>query len=195
MMRLRARTYGISIGQMNQGPLNAITDVKGVGVGHSTLIQDDSIRTGVTAITPHNGNLYDSKVKGAVDILNAYGKSVGLEQIIFEGWIETPIMLTETLNTYRVADAVIDYYKENFETSPRSLNCIVGETNGGFLTDNLNRHIGIEQVFEAIDRARNPMEGRNVREGNHGGGTPMTGYGFKGGIGTSSRIIARAQYS
>ena len=188
-MRPRAREYGVTLGSLNTGKLNAITDVDGVGVGHTTLIEGDSVRTGVTAIVPHAGNLIDDKVTAAVDLFNAYGKSTGLPQIINEGTIETPIMLTETLNTWRVADAVIDYHRERLGLQPRSLNVVVGETNGSYLTDNLGRHVGAEHVFEALDIARSPAGRGAVTEGNVGGGTPMTGYGLKGGIGTSSRVV------
>jgi D-aminopeptidase len=188
LARQRARELGIELGSMETGRLNAITDVEGVGVGHSTLIEGDSIRTGVTAIAPHKGNLIDEKVVAAVDLFNAYGKSTGLPQIIYEGVLETPIILTETLNTWRVADAVVDYHLERLGIEFKSLNVVVGETNGSYLTDNLSRHVGREHVFEAIDIARSPSGRGRVPEGNVGGGTPMTGYGFKGGIGTSSRV-------
>ena len=188
MARQRARELGIELGSMETGKLNAITDVKGVGVGHSTLIEGDSIRTGVTAIAPHGGNLIDEKVVAAVDLFNAYGKSTGLPQIIYEGVLETPIVLTETMNTWRVADAVVDYHVERMGVSPTSLNVVVGETNGSYLTDNISRHVGREHVFEALDIARSASGRGRVLEGNVGGGTPMTGYGFKGGIGTSSRV-------
>ena len=112
MMRQRIRDLGYTPGDLETGKYNAITDVEGVGVGHVTVIEGDDIRTGVTAITPHRGNLFEERVPAAVDILNGYGKTVGLSQVLFEGRLETPIMLTETLNTYRVADAVIDYYKD-----------------------------------------------------------------------------------
>jgi D-aminopeptidase len=188
--RVRAREFGIEMGLLETGRLNAITDVEGVGVGHSTLIEGDNIRTGVTAIVPHQGNPFEEKVTAAVDIFNAYGKATGLPQIMFEGVIEVPILLTETLNTWRVANSVLDYMNEGYGVVPRSLSVVVGETNGGYLTDNFGRHVGKEQVFEAIDKARSP-EGRGlVPEGNVGGGTPMTGYGFKGGIGTASRKYA-----
>ncbi|MFA5869646.1 MAG: P1 family peptidase [Candidatus Bathyarchaeia archaeon] len=186
-MKARAREF-IRLGDMETGRLNAITDVEGVGVGHSTIIEGDSVRTGVTTIVPHQGNLVEDKVTAAVDLFNAYGKSTGLPQIIYEGTLETPIMLTETLNTWRVADAVVDYHRDRMGLEPRSLNVVVGETNGGYLTDNLGRHVGAEQVFEALDTARSPGGRGPVPEGNVGGGTPMTGYGFKGGIGTSSRV-------
>jgi D-aminopeptidase len=164
-----------------------MADVEGVGVGHCTLIEGEDIRTGVTAITPHSRNLYEEKVSAAVEVFNGYGKSVGLSQIVNEGTIETPIMLTETLNTFRVADALIDYFPDKLGYTPRSLNSVVGETNGGYLTDNQQRRIGREQVNEAIDEALKCTG--PVAEGNVGGGTPMTGYGFKGGIGTSSRKV------
>ena len=188
MGRLRAREFGIELGVMETGRSNSITDVEGVGVGHSTLIRGDDIRTGVTAIVPHQGNPYEENVAAAVDLFNAYGKATGLPQIMFEGTIETPILLTETLNTWRVADSVIDYFEERYGGVPRSLNVVVGETNGSYLTRNFGRHIGKEQVFEAIDNARRDSGQGPVPEGNVGGGTPMTGYGFKGGIGTASRV-------
>ena len=187
--RVRAREFGIELGTMDVGRLNAITDVEGVGVGHATLISGDNIRTGVTAIVPHQGNPFEEKVTAAVDLFNAWGKSTGLPQIMFEGVIETPILLTETLNTWRVADSVLDYVSERYGVTPRSLNAVVGETNGGFLTDNFGRYVGKEQVFEAIDKARTPEGQGRVEEGNVGGGTPMSGYGFKGGIGTASRVF------
>ncbi len=187
-MRPQLRELGIELGTMKTGRLNTITDVDGVGVGHSTLIEGDSVRTGVTAIVPHQDNLIEDKVTAAVDLFNAYGKSTGLPQIIYEGTLETPIMLTETLNTWRVADAVVDYHRERLGLEPQSLNVVVGETNGGYLTDNLGRYVGKEHVFEALDIARSPAGRGKVPEGNVGGGTPMTGYGFKGGIGTSSRV-------
>ena len=188
--RVRAREFGIEMGMLKTGKLNSITDVEGVGVGHSTLISGDDVRTGVTAIVPHQGNPYEEKVTAAVDLFNAYGKSTGLPQIMFEGVIEVPILLTETLNTWRVANSMVDYMKEGYSVVPRSLNVVVGETNGGFLTNNFHRHVGKEQVFEAIDKARS-LDGQSVvPEGCVGGGTPMTGYGFKGGIGTASRRYA-----
>jgi D-aminopeptidase len=188
MRRTRAREFGLELGVMEPGLNNSITDVEGVGVGHSTLIRGDDIRTGVTAIVPHKGNPYEEKVTAAVDLFNAYGKATGLPQIMFEGTIETPILLTETLNTWRVADSVIDYFEERYGEAPRSLNVVVGETNGGYLTRNKGRHVGREQVFEAIDISRRDSGQSPVPEGNVGGGTPMTGYGFKGGIGTASRV-------
>ena len=185
---MRAREMGIRLGSMEPGKFNAITDVEGVGVGHSTLIEGEDVRTGVTAIVPHDGNLFERKVVAAVDLFNAYGKSTGLPQIMFEGVIETPVMLTETLNTWRVADSVIDYFRERIGFTPWSMNVVVGETNGSYLTKNIDRPIGKKNVFEALDIARSPKGRVIVPEGNVGGGTPMVGYGFKGGIGTASRL-------
>lgn len=190
-MRRRARDLGIVIGDLPIGKHNAITDVEGVGVGHTTVIEGTDIRSGVTAITPHDGNIYEEKVTAAVDILNGYGKSVGLNQIVFEGNIETPIMLTETLNTFKVADALIDYMQQGYGFIPRSVNSVVGETNGSYLTNNMKRVIEREAVFSAIEEAQS--NNGNVDEGNIGAGTPMSGYGFKGGIGTSSRRIGDAR--
>ena len=190
MKRQRIRALGYKPGDLEPGTHNVITDVEGVGVGHATVIEGDDIRTGVTAITPHNGNLYENRVPAAVDILNGYGKTVGLSQVLFEGRLETPIMLTETLNTYRVADSVIDYYDDIMGYRPGSLNAVVGETNGGYLTDNFNRAVTKEHVYEAIESAKKSKG--PVEEGAVGAGTPMTGYGFKGGIGTSSRKAGKA---
>lgn len=187
MSRGRVRDYDLRPGMLPRGKYNTMADVTGVGVGHCTVIEDDNIRTGVTAITPHMGNLYEEKVSAAVEVFNGYGKSVGLSQIVNEGTIETPILLTETLNTFKVADALIDYFPKKLGYTPRSLNSVVGETNGGYLTENQIRRNGKDEVFKTIDNALN-CKGP-VAEGNVGGGTPMTGYGFKGGIGTSSRKI------
>ena len=193
--RVRARKLGIEFGIMETGRLNAITDVEG-GVGHATLIHGDGplkvgegpVRTGVTAIVPHQGNPYEEKVTGAVEAFNAYGKSTGLPQVVHMGVIETPILLTNTLNTWIVADAVLDYLRERYDTTPKSINPVVGETNGGSLNDSFGRHVRKKHVFEAIDKVRSSKGMASVEEGNVGGGTPMTGYGFKGGIGTSSRV-------
>jgi D-aminopeptidase len=192
---MRPRELGIRIGNMPTGRFNAITDVEGVGVGHSTIIRGNGplkigegpVRAGVTAIVPHRGNPYYEKVVAAVDIFNAYGKTVGLPQIMHMGVMETPILLTDTLNTWKVADALIDYLYERYQVDTGSINPVVGETNGGFLNDSLGRHVGRQHVFEAVDNARS-LEGReSVHEGSVGGGTPMSGFGFKGGIGTASR--------
>lgn len=182
--RPRVRDAGIVIGSLPPGPLNAITDVAGVLVGHATLIRGDNVRTGVTAVLPHGGNLYREKVPGAVLIGNAFGKLAGSTQVNELGEIETPILLTSTLNVPRVADALIDYMlalpgNENV----RSINPIVGETNDGALNDIRGRHVGRVEVFAAIRGAR----GGPAEEGAVGAGTGTVAFGFKGGIGTSSR--------
>ena len=177
MGRVRARDFGVEIGAMKQGKHNAITDVEGVGVGHCTIIEGENIRTGVTAILPHQGNFIKKKVTAAVDLFNPYGKATGLPQIMSEENLESPIMLTETLNTWKVADALVDYMHEVYGETPESFNAVVGETNGGYLTNNYGRHVNREHVFRALDAARN-CKGP-VEEGCVGGGTPMIGYGLK----------------
>ena len=196
--RARAREIGIKIGTMSPGRYNAITDVEGVGVGHSTIIEGEGalvvgkgpIRTGVTAIVPHQGNIYEEKVRAAVYSYNAYGKAVGLLQVMHMGVIETPILLTDTLNTWIVADALVDYMYEFMDIKAMSINLVVGETNGSYLNDSIGRHVRKEHVYEALKKAYS-LGGRGpVEEGNVGGGTPMSGFEFKGGIGTSSRVTS-----
>ncbi len=194
--RARAREMGIKIGTMNSGRYNAITDVEGVGVGHSTIIEGEGplkigegpIRTGVTAIVPHQGNIYEEKVRASAYPYNAYGKAVGLLQVIHMGVIETPILLTDTLNTWIVADALVDYMYEAMGVKAMSINPVVGETNGSYLNDSIGRHVRKHHVFEALKKAYSPSGTGPVEEGNVGGGTPMSGFEFKGGIGTSSRV-------
>jgi D-aminopeptidase len=182
----RARDLGLTIGSLPPGPNNAITDVAGVRVGHSTLKRGDNIRTGVTAILPHGGNLFQEKVRGAVFIGNAFGKLAGSTQVNELGEIETPILLTSTLNVPRVADALIDYMLAlEGNEDVRSINPLVGETNDGRLNDIRGRHVGREQVFEAIGSARSGP----VAEGCTGAGTGTIAFGFKAGIGTSSRQV------
>ncbi|MEM2926280.1 MAG: P1 family peptidase [Candidatus Bathyarchaeia archaeon] len=193
--RRRARELGIVIGSLETGRLNSITDVEGIGVGHSTIIRGEGplkigegpVRAGVTAIVPHQGNPYEEKVVAATDVFNAYGKSIGLLQIAHMGTIETPVLLTDTLNTWIVADALVSYMYEVYGVNSLSINPVVGETNGGFLNDSIGRHVRRSHVFEALDRARSPAGMDVVPEGNVGGGTPMSAFGFKGGIGTASR--------
>ena len=194
--RIRARDMGIKIGVMKPGRYNAITDVEGVGVGHSTIIEGEGplvigkgpIRAGVTAIAPHQGNVYENKVRAAVYAYNAYGKAVGLLQVSHMGVIETPILLTDTLNTWIVADALIDYMYEVMNVEAMSINPVVGETNGSYLNDSIGRHVRKKHVFEALRKAYSQDGMGPVKEGNVGGGTPMSGFEFKGGIGTSSRV-------
>ncbi len=184
--RPRIREFGITIGVLPPGPLNAITDVSGVRVGHLTLIEGDSIRTGVTAILPHEGNIYQEKVPAGVAIGNAFGKLMGSTQIEELGNLETPIVLTNTLSVPVAAEAIIDYIlnlpgNENVF----SVNPVVGETNDGFLNDIRRRYVTKEHVLEAIRKASSGP----VEEGCVGAGTGTICFGFKGGIGTASRRL------
>ena len=187
--RPRAREAGVVIGELEPGPLNAITDVAGVRVGHATLLRGENIRTGVTAILPHGGNLFQQKVAGAVWVFNAFGKLIGATQVNELGEIETPILLTSTLNVFRVADAVVDYMLAlPGNEQVRSINPLVAETNDGALNDIRSRPVGRQEVFEAIRSAH----GGAVEEGAVGAGTGTVAFGFKGGIGTASRRAAGA---
>jgi D-aminopeptidase len=186
MVKARARELGIVVGTLPTGLLNAITDVAGVRVGHATLNKGANIRTGVTAILPHAGNLFREKVPGAVFIGNAFGKMVGSTQINELGEIETPILLTSTLNVFRVADALIDYMLSlEGNAQVRSMNPVVGETNDGVLNDIQGRHSGHDEVFAALQSAKSGI----VDEGCVGAGTGTIAFGWKGGIGTSSRKV------
>ena len=187
--RPRAREAGVIVGVLTPGPLNAITDVPGVTVGHTTLIKGDNVRTGVTAILPHGGNLFREKVPAAVFIGNAFGKLAGSTQVNELGEIETPVMLTSTLNVPRVADATIDYMLAlPGNEDVQSINSVVGETNDGYLNDIRGRYVGREEVFSAIKNSH----GGPVEEGCVGAGTGTVAFGFKGGIGTSSRKLPAA---
>lgn len=184
--RPRAREVGIKVGVLSPGPLNAITDVAGVKVGQTTLTKGDDVRTGVTAILPHGGNLFREKVPGAVFIGNAFGKLIGSTQVNELGEIETPILLTSTLSTPRVADALITYMlnvKGNEDV--QSVNPLVGETNDGFLNDIRSRPISEQEVIAAITSAKDGP----VEEGAVGAGAGTVAFGFKGGIGTASRQL------
>ena len=182
--RPRARDLGVRVGVLPAGPLNAITDVAGVKVGHTTLIRGDNIRTGVTAILPHGGNLYKERVPGAVFLGNAYGKLAGSTQVNEMGEIETPILLTATDSVPKVADAVITYmFNLKGNENVLSVNPVVGETNDGYLSDIRSRPITPEDVFAAINNAT----GGPVEEGVVGAGTGTIAFSWKGGIGTSSR--------
>ena len=172
---------------MAPGPLNTITDVPCVAVGHETIIRGDSIRTGVTAILPHQGNLFTEKVPAGIFVGNGFGKLVGLSQVNELGEIETPILLTNTLAVGRAADALVDYILAlpgNEEVL--SVNPIVGETNDGFLNDIRRKSVESEHVATAL-RAANTGP---VEEGSIGAGTGTVAFGFKGGIGTSSRQLS-----
>lgn len=180
------RDYGIDIGVLQPGKWNAITDVPGVEVGQKTLIEGDNIRTGVTAILPHAGNIFQNKVPAAVYVGNGFGKLTGTTQIGELGNIETPIVLTNTLSVPTAADALIDYtfsFPANDEV--RSVNPVVGETNDGYLNDIRGRHVTKRDVLDAIRSAR----GGAVEQGDVGAGTGTVAFGFKGGIGTSSRKL------
>jgi D-aminopeptidase len=184
--RPRAREAGVVVGVLPAGPLNAITDVAGVAVGHTTLIKGDNVRTGVTAILPHGGNLFREKVPGAVFVGNAFGKLAGSTQVNELGEIETPIMLTATLNVPRVADAAIDYMLAlPGNEDVQSINPLVGETNDSYLSDIRGRYVGREEVFAAIKNAH----GGAVEEGAVGAGAGTVAFGFKGGIGSASRKL------
>ena len=185
-VKARARDLGIIVGTLPTGPLNAITDVAGVRVGHATLNQGANVRTGVTAILPHPGNLFREKVPGAVFIGNAFGKLVGSTQVNELGEIETPILLTSTLNVFRVADELINYMLSlDGNAQVRSINPLVGETNDGVLNDIQGRHVGHNEVFAALQSAKSGA----VEEGSVGAGTGTIAFGWKGGIGTSSRRV------
>lgn len=184
--RPRARNLGLVIGVLPTGKHNAITDVEGVRVGQTTLIKGDNIRTGVTAILPHAGNLFQEKVPAAIHVGNGFGKLMGSTQVNELGEIETPILLTGTLNVPRVADALLDWMLGlPGNEQVRSINPVVGETNDGFLNDIRGRHVGRDEVFAALKSAKDG----EVEEGSVGAGTGTVAFGFKGGIGTSSRVL------
>jgi len=183
--RPRARDLGVTPGVLNPGPLNAITDVAGVRVGQTTLIEGDRVRTGVTAILPHSGNLFQDKVPGAVFVGNAFGKLAGSTQVQELGTIETPIVLSNTLAVGTVVDAVVGWtLAQPGNGEVRSVNAVVGETNDGGLNDIRSQPVRKEHVLAALRDAR---EGP-VTEGGVGAGTGTVAFGFKGGIGTSSRV-------
>ncbi len=195
MQRFRARQLGITIGDLPTGPRNTLTDVDGVRVGHTTLIDGDGplvpgrgpVRTGVTVILPHPGNVYRSKVRAAVHTINGYGKACGFEQVRELGVIESPIALTGTLNVPRVADALIDYaltQNPDIGITTSSVNVVVGETSDAYLNDLQGRHVQKTHVFSAISAAS-----ADVVDGAVGAGTGTTCFGWKGGIGTASRVL------
>ena len=184
--RPRLRDLGSAPGIFQPGPLNAITDVEGVRVGHRTLVRGDSVRTGVTAILPHGGNLFQSKAPAAVYMGNGFGKAAGFLQIQELGNLETPIVLTNTLSVGTAIEAVVAWTLEQpGNQEVRSVNAVVGETNDGFLNDIRGRHVTAEDVRAAIAAARTGP----VEEGSVGAGTGTAALGWKGGIGTSSRVL------
>ena len=183
--------YGLTIGTLPSGPHDGITDVPGVAVGHATVIEGRDIRTGVTAIIPHPGNLFYEKVQAAAVVINGFGKSVGISQVNELGTIETPILLTNTMSVGRVSDALISWVIERYERSEspiRSVNPVVGECNDSYLNDIQARAVTREHVFAALDRA----DCGPVVEGVAGAGTGMSAFGFKSGIGTASRLVSYA---
>jgi len=186
--RPRARELGIVPGILPPGPLNAITDVRGVRVGHVTVIEGDDIRSGATAIVPYGGNLYQDKLPAGVAVGNGYGKLMGATQIVEFGEIETPIILTNTLAVPRAAEAILDWtLVQPGNESVVSVNPVAGETNDGRLNDIRRRALTSEMILEAIRTAKDGA----VEEGTVGAGTGTVAFGWKGGIGTSSRVLPK----
>jgi len=182
--RGRARDFGVNIGVMQTGKTNAITDVKGVKVGQLTL-SFKSVRTGVTAIIPHDGNLFQEKVPAAVYVGNGFGKLAGSTQVEELGNLETPIVLTNTLNVASALDALVEYTLQlPGNENVQSVNAVVGETNDGYLSDIRSRSVSKADVIKTIQSASD-----KVAEGSVGAGTGTVCFGFKGGIGTSSRKL------
>jgi D-aminopeptidase len=187
--RPRARLTGIPFGILPTGPLNAITDVAGVKVGHVTIVEGTTLRTGVTAIVPHGGNLYQDKLPAGFAIGNAYGKFMGSTQLEELGEIETPIVLTNTLNVPEAAAGTIEWtLRQPGNSEVRSVNAVIGETNDGYLNDIRARRVRPVDVIAAIEGAR---EGA-VTEGSVGAGTGTVAFEWKGGIGTSSRKLPQS---
>lgn len=187
--RPRARDLGMEIGVFPTGPLNAITDVAGVRVGQVTVWEGEDIRTGVTAILPHSGSLFSEKVPGAVVVGNGFGKLLGVTQVQELGEIETPILLTCTLCVWKAADFLVEWLLEQEGMGGvRSINPVVGETNDGGLNDIRSRPIRREHVRSALETAHSGA----VEEGSVGAGTGTQAFGWKGGIGTSSRVLPGA---
>src|SRR5688572_19827276 len=184
--RPRARELGIAPGVFQPGSLNAITDVAGVGVGHATMIEGDHVRTGVTVIVPHSGNVFQDKVPGAVFVGNAFGKLAGSTQVDELGTIETPIALTSTLSVGAVVEGLVRWtIDQPGNENVRSVNALVGETNDGGLNDIRGQHVRPAHVVEAMNAAT----GGPVQEGSVGAGTGTQAFGWKGGIGTASRKL------
>lgn len=187
--RKRARDYGLHFGVLPTGTLNAITDVTGLKVGHVTIIQGDSVRTGVTAILPHDGNIFQAKVPAAIFVGNGFGKLTGSTQVSELGNMETPIVLTNTLNVAEGIQGVVEYtLQQPGNESVQSVNAVVGETNDGFLNDIRGRHVRKEDVLRAIRQAK-PGQ---MDEGAVGAGAGTVCFGFKGGIGTASRHLPQS---
>jgi len=195
-VRPRVREWGLVPGMLSPGPRNTITDVPGVRVGHTTLIAGEGslspgygpVRTGVTVVLPHGGDLFASKVRAAVHTINGYGKALGFEQVRELGLLESPIGLTNTLNVGLVADGLVQHAVANHPAigvSTSSVNVVVGETNDGYLNDLQGRHVRAEHVLAALEGASDGP----VSEGAVGAGTGTSCFGWKGGIGTASRVV------
>lgn len=185
----RPRDYGLKFGVIPTGKLNSITDVEGLKVGHSTLIIGDSVRTGVTAILPYDGNIFQQKIPAAIFAANGFGKLTGSTQVKELGNLETPIILTNTLSVAAAIEGLIDYtlnMKGNEEV--KSVNALVGETNDSFLNDIRGQHVNKKDVLAAISQAKSGK----VTEGNVGAGTGTVCFGYKGGIGTASRKLPKS---
>jgi D-aminopeptidase len=184
--RPRAREAGVVVGILPPGPLNAITDVDGVRVGHTTVMEGDSVRTGVTAVLPHAANPFRERVPAAIHVGNGFGKLLGVTQVRELGELETPILLTCTLCVWKAADAMVEWLlAQPAMTDVRSINPVVGETNDGFLNDIRARPIRAEHVVRALENASSGA----VEEGAVGAGAGTVAFGWKGGIGTSSRRL------
>ncbi|MEE8154178.1 MAG: P1 family peptidase [Phycisphaerales bacterium] len=169
--------------------MNAITDVAGIRVGHQTIVKGENIRTGVTAIVPHAGNVFQQKVPAAVYVANGFGKAAGFLQVQELGNIETPIVLTNTLNVGTAIEAVVQWsLQQPGNEDVRSVNAVVGETNDGYLNDIRGQHVSAQEVVAAIEAASDGA----VDEGSVGAGTGTICFGFKGGIGTSSRVLPKS---
>lgn len=182
----RPRDLGVPFGILPTGSLNAITDVAGVKVGHLTKVEGNDIRTGVTAILPHGGNLFQEKVPAAIFVGNGFGKLAGITQVQELGNLESPIILTNTLSVAAGIEGVVRYSLfHSGNESVQSVNAVVGETNDGYLNDIRGMHISPEEIIEAIEAAKPG----SVEEGNVGAGTGTVCFGWKGGIGTSSRKL------
>lgn len=200
--RMRAREMGIILGEIAPGPTNSLVDVAGVRVGHVSLVRGEGelvrgvgpVRTGVSAILPHEGNLFRLKVPAAATVFNGFGKTIGLPQIAELGLLETPILLTNTLNVGKVADALVALMIEQspeIGVTTTTVNPVVCECNDGFLNDIAGRHVGEQEVRAALANA----SATPVVEGNVGAGTGMRAYGFAGGIGSASRRLPFEQGS
>ena len=183
------RQWGFPTGIFQTGQYNAITDVPGVTVGHVTLIEGDDVRTGVTAIVPHQGDIFNHKVPAAIHVGNGFGKLAGITQVQELGNIETPVVLTNTLSVAAGIEGLVRYtLMQPGNEGVRSVNAVVGETNDGRLNDIRGMHVTPQMVIDAINAAH----GGPVEQGNVGAGTGTICFGFKGGIGTSSRVLPQS---